>query len=99
MPRNSKSKSATRKTPDESHAARKRRRTFRDAAEFVDAVFAAHDPIAAAGKLLGKDRFVEKLLELKFGKPSAASEDDERPVVYVVDGPRPARERAKETNS
>jgi len=68
---------------------------FRNAQQFVDAVFAAHDPVLAAGKLLSKERFFDKLIELRFGKPSAAGETADAAPRIVFDMPGPEREREK----
>jgi hypothetical protein len=104
--RKSKSKTNTKPAPSaaakpsekkDSKSSRKtRRRRIRDARGFVDAVFAEQDGVKAAAKLLGKERFLEKLIELRFGKPSAAPEAADSPRRIVFNVPRPAREREEE---
>jgi hypothetical protein len=72
------------------------RRRFRDAREFVDAVFAMSDGVEAASKLLGKDRFLEKLIELRFGKAPATMEPVMPLPRIVIDMPGPDRESEEE---
>jgi hypothetical protein len=77
-------------------ASKPRRRRFRDIRQFVDAVFAENDAVAAAAKLLGKERFLEKLIELRFGKAASSPESANNARRIVFNMPAPAREREPE---
>ena len=66
-----------------------------DIADFVDEVHARVDLFEVLSRLLNsedekvKQRALERILEMKYGKSSASSEE---PVQIILDGPRPQRD-------